>query len=212
VVNGCWFWVGGSPAKVLNGGACRGVGVRPNACLLAGRNVMPDDLCHAVVEPDLGRGGQDRGSGPAASSVARTRRNGGPLKIWVISVGVAVAVLSLVVSWAAYRTGSLGAGLALLAGQTFHCNPSQLRVSGSGRDQQLVMVRNLSSKPVKILGYNEQCSCIKILGLPVSFDSHETKNLLVFAVSSTSRKIPVILLTDQPDQAVLRIDVTVVAE
>jgi hypothetical protein len=130
----------------------------------------------------------------------------------MISVGVAVAVLSLVVSWAAYRTGSLGAGLALLGGQTFYCNPSQLRVLGSGRDQQLVMVRNLSSKPVKILGYNEQCSCVNILGLPVSFDSHETKNLVVSAVSSTSRKIPVILLTDQPDQAALRIDVTVVAE
>jgi hypothetical protein len=143
---------------------------------------------------------------PAGSQV---RRGHGLLKACLTAALLACIVVAVAISWAVYRTGSIRAGLAYLAGQEIYASPRSLAVPGEG-DVQSVTLSNLSGDPIQIIGYNAQCSCVELPELPVALAPWETRKLAIRAVSEVTLDVPVVLITDRAETT-LRIDVKVVA-
>jgi hypothetical protein len=130
-------------------------------------------------------------------------------RLVAISLLLAVGVLTSVVSWAALRTGSVRAGIAYLAGDDFYLSAHTLTVSGSGLDVRQVEVVNLSDQPIRILGYNAQCTCVSVSGCPARLGKLESSKFTIRAVSATTQVVPVVFISDHPSNPPMRVDVTV---
>ena len=127
-----------------------------------------------------------------------------------LALFLVAGVLGLILAWAAYHTGSWTAGVAYLRGESIFADHCHMRVSGDGRSTETLVVRNLSSKPVRVVGYNASCSCVHIGGLPFDLRPNGAQTVGVRAGSATDQDVPVIFLTDQVHDAPLRVDVHVI--
>lgn len=134
------------------------------------------------------------------------------LKGSVLAILLVVTIIGLILFWADYRTGSIGGGIAYLAGNDVYVSPKKLTVSGQNGESRTLQISNLSEQKLRILGYNTQCSCVKISNLPIELGPLETKQLVVHAESQSSRVVPVSFLTDGVDQDFPVILVTVVGK
>lgn len=132
------------------------------------------------------------------------------LKSSMIALLLVIAILGIILSWASYRSGSVARGIAFLAGNNVYFSSKNLTVSGKGGEGELLRVSNLSEEKLRILGYNAECSCVKISGLPIELGPLESKQLVVAAVSDSDKKVGVSFITDGADQDFARIQVTVI--
>lgn len=151
----------------------------------------------ASVPGTPARGHKDSGLGFVKTAVALT-------------TVVAVIVL-LVVATAALATGSLGAGLAYLGGRDLYVSPRTISIFENDKVGHKVSVRNLAATPVQIIGYNAQCSCVRIVGLPVTVAPGDTAELTIRTGPTEARDMPVVFVTDQRSGDPPRLDVRILA-
>lgn len=129
----------------------------------------------------------------------------------VAACAVSFGLISIIILWSAWSTGSFGAGLAYLRGDNVYAAPSIVTVPGDSSEGHSVQLTNLTGKPLRILGCNAACSCVHVSGLPLDLLPKQTKSVLVQASSATSKDVPVVYLTDRTDQPWVRTDVRVIA-
>lgn len=80
---------------------------------------------------------------------------------------------------------------------------------GDGREQKLVEVISTSGRDSNLLGYNAECSCVAIEGLPVAISAAGRATLLLTAKSDVDRVVRISLFSDDPKQARLNFEVRV---
>jgi hypothetical protein len=119
----------------------------------------------------------------------------GFLKAVSTSLVLAALVVAAVVSWSTYMTGSVRAGIAYLNGARIYVSPRSVSVLGDAANAKVLTVTNLSGEPVQVIGYNA---------------TRESKQMRLLARSATDNVMPVIIITDGPDEAALHIDVRVI--
>jgi hypothetical protein len=129
----------------------------------------------------------------------------------LIAAVLSAGILGLVFAWAVYKTGSPGAAYAYLRGNSVYVSESNLTVSGQGSESRPVTFSNLSDKTIRILGYNALCSCVRVSGLPLDLGPQQSGSVTIRAESSETRDVPVVFMTDEAQQATVRIDVKVIA-
>jgi hypothetical protein len=129
------------------------------------------------------------------------------------SLAAIVAALVLVASilgWASHRAGSLRGAVQYLSGADVIVGPSQVTVSGQSQDRAEIIVRNLAKAPVRIVGYNSQCSCIQLENLPIEIPASGERRISLHANTHDARVVGVVLLADRAAEVPLRFDVKVV--
>jgi hypothetical protein len=129
----------------------------------------------------------------------------------VKSVICVAAILSTVVVWATWKTGSIGAARAYLAGEHVYVSPSTITVSAQASDRQVVAFQNLADKPVRIVGYNASCSCVRVGGLPLIVEPHGIGRVPISGAADQSQDVPTVFITDDPNQALVPVVVKVIA-
>ncbi len=158
--------------------------------------------------PGVGNGSPSAVPEPHAGSSEVAGRGGRAAAITVLIVAL---LLACIIGVAASRAGSLKAGFAYLAGHRVFAAPRVLQVSGGGAESEALVFRNLSDRPVRVVGYNATCSCVRVAGLPATIAPRGSAQLDVRAVSSESLEVPTVFLTDNADDARIAIRVNVVA-
>jgi hypothetical protein len=150
---------------------------------------------------------------PGVESPVKARNIGreiGFAKALLIAVFVACGAIAVTLEWAAHRTGSLEAGIAYLSGAGLYCGPQTIEIAGDGVQRKEVTLRNLSPVPISILGYNAQCSCVSVLGLPMRIEPGQMRKASLLASSGNAKTVAVIFITDPPQATFSRVDVRVV--
>ena len=100
------------------------------------------------------------------------------------------------------KYGSLSLLLSRLDGKGVVVQPSTYDV-GKGKPGESVEARfeitNLLSKPVKVLGADAECSCVKVLGLPVVVPAGESLEVIAkvtFGESGSRLRVKIVFFTD----------------
>lgn len=98
---------------------------------------------------------------------------------------LAVLVCGAAFAWAAYRAGSLSGGLAYLRGAAVYATVERPFVEDKTSEQPAatasVVLHNITSQPVRIVGYNNPCACVQVLGLPLSLPPRKQQHVRVEA-------------------------------
>jgi hypothetical protein len=141
--------------------------------------------------------------------------SGGGLRVYAISILLVAVVIAAVVLFAARKTGSIRAGVAYLAGDYVYAHPNGPVIESSsakGIGTTKVSFTNLSGKPVRVVGYNNRCSCLRFVGLPLELGPRATGELLVEArLADEAHDVSVEFATDEPGQGWVHVDVEVPA-
>jgi hypothetical protein len=129
---------------------------------------------------------------------------GGKYFPYFLAIAAAIAISSLVVAWASVRTGSIAAGVALLRGDSIFASVSQrpLVEKESGTGSFTASFTNMSDEVLRIVGYNNPCSCFSVISLPLELPPHESKSveIKIIAARLQGDDIPVYFLSDCPSQ------------
>lgn len=146
----------------------------------------------------------------ARSAMARIAR--GNIPTYGLVIACASALAGTVLIWASTRTGSFASGLALLRGDSIYASANDPIVIDTNSETGSVTVdfNNLSDQAVRIVGYNNPCSCFKVAGLPLEVPPHETKTSVIKIKGSRLQddKVPVNFLTDCPSQQSISLDLS----
>jgi hypothetical protein len=126
---------------------------------------------------------------------------------YALGIAVAAAIAVFVLIWAAARTASLSAGIALLRGDSIHAfaeGPIVLDSnSASPTGSTMLMFHNLSGEHVRIVGYDNPCSCFSISNLPIEIFPNERKSVPVHvsgAKLNGRNDVTIVFLTDCENQ------------
>ncbi len=96
----------------------------------------------------------------------------GLLKAILLAMLFAIGGCGVVFVWAISKTGSTSAGLAFLRGDSVYAIAGgPIGVDSTARNtagSTTITFCNLSRKPIRIVGYDNPCSCVKIEGLPLT--------------------------------------------
>jgi hypothetical protein len=152
------------------------------------------------------------GAGSDGRSTARRRptfRHRRALFAWLSPVVAGGTVVVAAFCWAAYRAGSARGALAFLSGEPLYLSSARAIISGDGSDRAVVLVRNLTSHPLRIVGCNATCSCVTVGGVPTEVQPLKTHELSFVARSQVDTDVAVVLITDSPQRPTMRIDVKV---
>ena len=138
--------------------------------------------------------------GSTASPAATLRGTKFPSFTSYLALATALAIAGMPVIWASARTGSLSAGIALLRGNSIYATVSgPLMIdSESGTYSATVSFSNVSSVPLRIVGYNNPCACFRVEGLPLQLAPHERKSATISISTSSvnSEEVVVFFLSD----------------
>jgi hypothetical protein len=117
----------------------------------------------------------------------------------LIGTGI-LAVLILVGVW---RFGSLSLAVAYIDGQTFVISPVEVDLGNceSGtRHIAVFTITNLTTRTIRVVGSEQQCSCLKLDELPIIVEPRKSQNISVQALVGGKEdefSQPVILFLDK---------------
>jgi hypothetical protein len=100
------------------------------------------------------------------------------LKSGVITLAGAACVLGIGGAASIVTFGSVDAGLAYLRGEQLYASPFSVAlgtVTAGDAGDFTVTVRNLSSRPLRLLGAKTSCSCITSAELPLEIAAGESR-------------------------------------
>lgn len=125
----------------------------------------------------------------------------------------AMAIIAITGGVAVYKFGSVAASVQYLNGERLLIDPQVADlgplVTGESR-RFAITISNLSDRPVRIVGGNADCSCIRISGLPVNIPGGDSGSVRVDAVAVDSRGAGsgeldvskrLVLFTDAPESS-----------
>ncbi|MBX3413348.1 MAG: hypothetical protein KF708_11715 [Pirellulales bacterium] len=136
------------------------------------------------------------------------------LKLLGIPSLVAISLVAGVCLWAAQKTGSMRAGLAYLRGdRLFAAATGPIQWNGDTATRQAsgtIEIANFSDEAIRIVGYNNPCLCVRIVGLPLVIRPHERVTLVVEGkAGSEERTASVEFLTDDAVQPRVPVNVVI---
>jgi len=109
-----------------------------------------------------------------------------PAAYFVLGVGAVIASLAGIGTWV---YGSPEAALAHLRGELVVASPEYVDF-GTGKPgeklEAVVVIHNLSARPVRIYGGTSDCSCVVTRGLPVTIPSGESRRISVILIAPNS--------------------------
>ena len=127
-----------------------------------------------------------------------------------LSVGVVAGMLGLAILLAAWRMGSVGAGIAFLKGNRIYAQPDKLIIAGDGSRAESVTFMNLTNRSIRVTGYTSACSCLTVTELPLVLGPREFKDVSISAISKTREQLQVLFLTDEFGPGAIPVSVTVI--
>jgi hypothetical protein len=115
----------------------------------------------------------------------------------LLGAASALILLAIVIGWALFRAGSIGGGMAYLAGRKIYAGPADIAIPGDGQASQTISLVNLTGTTLTVMGYNATCSCVKVSGLPVRLPPYGKGQVEMRAHSMASVEVPVNFITDR---------------
>ncbi len=122
-------------------------------------------------------------------------------------LGVFALAATITFAYLVARGGSIRNVPAVLRGESIVVKNPVLYFAGSSGSEQAVTLENISTSPVQILGFNADCSCTAVKGLPITLAAGGTSQIIVVAQRQNSSRASVTLMTEAKGQPFIKLSV-----
>lgn len=138
-----------------------------------------------------------------------------PISWWIKSAAFSGIVVSMVLTWAYLKYGSLTTARDYAQGARLVADSADKsfgRLKKGQRTTLSIRISNLSQSPIAILGSKLSCTCLRVNGLPTTIAPSSSTNLEVEVIADNKKPGPVVesvqCFTDYPAQPRLMLRVS----
>jgi hypothetical protein len=117
---------------------------------------------------------------PLARVESSRARLAGILRIVLQVLAFATLIVSVIVGWSYYRSGSLALVLPYLSGERLLIDPMTVVIESPNLDGMAeckIRIVNVTGKDVSLFGAEKSCGCIKLGELPFKIASGQSREL-----------------------------------